>query len=514
MKKKLLSLNDLYQFYNTTDKSMTFSSEKSGYNIAVQTHAVFELSEDKLSEGLLYGQIRAFHDLTNKNRSHIKTNVMEEKMMSIKDRPILADIIEKTTDDGTIYKDFNGHTKEYDEKNDKIIYIEHPVGHFVNPESIHIEYDENYDKNFVCSDVVIYEEYTDTCDILRRRKVVDCSIELCIRDMVWDNKNKVLFLNDFYAQGCTLLGEHVTPGMDGSKLTLKDFSEENNSLFSHEESEKLIESLEKLNYTLSNIHINFAQGKEDKNKDMSKIEELLLKYDKTLEDINFDYNDLSDENLEIKFKAMFSNKEKEKQTNKMTRIYEISHEDIRHALYQLLTSFEETNNDYCYITNIYDAYFIFQNMDSKYYGCKYIKSENEVSLDGKPYVVYAEFLTETEKNKLNEIRSNYETISEKLSKYEEAEEISDKMSVFNDEAYSSYLATNEFKELMKKSNILKYSKEELVEKADAALGKLVKKNKTYSVNTENDGIKNNVFAFAAHKKDNSFLDTLLKKENK
>ena len=57
MNKKLLTLEDLYGFYSQKKKSMSFSAEKSGYNIAVQTHAVFEL-EDDLTEGLLYGKIR------------------------------------------------------------------------------------------------------------------------------------------------------------------------------------------------------------------------------------------------------------------------------------------------------------------------------------------------------------------------------------------------------------------------------------------------------------------------
>ena len=141
---------------------MTFSADKSGYNIAVQSLATFELNDD-LSEGLLYGKIRAFHDLTNNNKSHIETDVLEEKMMSIKDRPVMADIVDtdETDEDGNPIKDFSGHTMYYDEALDKMIYKEIPIGHFIHPESIHLEYDEEYDRNFVCADVVVYEEYTD-----------------------------------------------------------------------------------------------------------------------------------------------------------------------------------------------------------------------------------------------------------------------------------------------------------------------------------------------------------------
>ena len=70
MNKRLLTLEDLYDFYCEKKKSLKFSAEKSGYNIAIQTKATFEVNDD-LSEGLLYGIIRAFHDLTNNNNSHI-----------------------------------------------------------------------------------------------------------------------------------------------------------------------------------------------------------------------------------------------------------------------------------------------------------------------------------------------------------------------------------------------------------------------------------------------------------
>ena len=76
------------------------------------------------------------------------------------------------------------------------------------------------------------------------------------------------------------------------------------------------------------------------------------------------------------------------------------------------------------------------------------------------------------------MRANYSSISEKLAKYEEAEEIADKMTVFEDQAYSKYLETDEFKKLMDVENVKKFTKDELVEKADAALGKVVKTTKT------------------------------------
>ena len=560
MNKKLLTLEDLYSFYSQKKKSMTFSADKSGYNIAVQSLATFELNDD-LSEGLLYGKIRAFHDLTNNNKSHIETDVLEEKMMSIKDRPVMADIVDtdETDEDGNPIKDFSGHTMYYDEALDKMIYKEIPIGHFIHPESIHLEYDEEYDRNFVCADVVVYEEYTDACDILRRRKTVDCSVELCIRKMHWDNTDKTLHLDDFYVQGTTLLGSHTLPGMSGSKLSIKDFSEENNSLFSsisEDEHSKLIETLDNLNKTLSSLNINsktnptvekFEKGGSTET-NMTKFEELLGKYNKTVEDITFEYEGLSDEELEEVFSTTFGESEPtpdtvltesdksdddtdddtddsttdepddttdddDKDKDTYSKTFELSHEDVRSALYQLLAPIEETLNEYYWIMSVYDDYFIYESCCGNYYKQAYTKENDTIAFDGERQEVFAEFVTADEKAELEDMRANYSSISEKLARYEEAEEIADKMTVFEDQAYSKYLETDEFKKLMDVENVKKFTKDELVEKADAALGKVVKTTKTFSMDAEelHKETKPSFFAFARTEHESSFLDGLLKK---
>lgn len=562
MNKKLLTLEDLYSFYSQKKKSMTFSADKSGYNIAVQSLATFELNDD-LSEGLLYGKIRAFHDLTNNNKSHIETDVLEEKMMSIKDRPVMADIVDtdETDEDGNPIKDFSGHTMYYDEALDKMIYKEIPIGHFIHPESIHLEYDEEYDRNFVCADVVVYEEYTDACDILRRRKTVDCSVELCIRKMHWDNTDKTLHLDDFYVQGTTLLGSHTLPGMSGSKLSIKDFSEENNSLFSsisEDEHSKLIETLDNLNKTLSSLNINsktnptvekFEKGGNIET-NMTKFEELLEKYNKTVEDITFEYEGLSDEELENVFSTTFDESEPtpdtvvtesdksdddtdddtddsatdepdepgdttddDKNKDTYSKTFELSHEDVRSALYQLLAPIEETLNEYYWIMSVYDDYFIYESCCGNYYKQAYTKENDTIAFDGERQEVFAEFVTADEKAELEDMRANYSSISEKLAKYEEAEEIADKMTVFEDQAYSKYLEADEFKKLMDVENVKKFTKDELAEKADAALGKVVKTTKTFSMDAEESHkeTKPSFFAFARTEHESSFLDGLLKK---
>ena len=45
MKKKVLTLDDLYSFFEQRNQTTVFSAKKSGYNIAVQVPAKFELED-------------------------------------------------------------------------------------------------------------------------------------------------------------------------------------------------------------------------------------------------------------------------------------------------------------------------------------------------------------------------------------------------------------------------------------------------------------------------------------
>lgn len=575
MNKKILTLDDLYNFYSGKKKSMKFDAAQSGYNICVASIGTFAVQESDISEGLLYGKIKAFHDLDNVNHSAIDTDVFEKNLQSMKDRPIMADIIltDQMDEDGNAIKDFNGHTMEYDEEHDKVIYIESPVGHFVNPEGFHSEYDEEHDRRFAIADVVIYEEYTDACDILRRRQEVSCSVELSIRKMSWDCKNKLLNIEDFYVQGCTLLGEHVLPGMKGSKLSLKDFSESNNSVFSsltEEENTKIIEMQEKiaeLEAKLSCFNIN--ENSREGGKDVNKLEELLLKYSKTKEELTFEIEGLSDEELEAKFTEVFeesgeeptsnepeegdlvepteptenesvadpeiqeneackakkkceedsenpeepenpeSSEEPEAQENEackpkkkceedavFTKTFSLSHEDVRSGLYTLLSSYEESDNDWYFINETFDDNFTYEGLfTGKIWNQKYTKDGDNIAFEGERTELFRMLLTESEKVELENMRSNYSLISDKLSKYEAAELKAEKEAVFADEAYADFIETEGFKTI--RENMDTYSVDELKNACELQFAKEVRAKKSFSLEKPEESKKSKYVSFAS-----------------
>lgn len=532
-KKRLLYIEDLYDFYsNKYKRSTKFSAEKTGEPLVVQVHGRVNFDEsDKNKDGLLPVHLQSCHTDLNVNGSNIESSVMEAALPSFSNRPILGYIHKVTTDENPEGQwEFYSHNMHEDENGD-VVYDEYPIG--IIPESCNAQlvYDEEKKKTYCEVDGYIFEEYSKAAEILQREEECSVSVELSIRELSYDAKQKFLNIEDFWFSGVTILGKtpqgnEVKPGMTGSNIKLADFSSKNNSLFEDYES-KMVElqaRIENLETACFNKEQNYSVrtlSKEGGNKEnMTKFEELLAKYNKTAEDVTFDYSELSDEELEAKFAEVFGednnadgdnsgddttnepsndnegdgenptepegttdgdNEGEGQNFENMTKTFEISHDDIRYALYNLLSSYEDADNEWYYITGVYDSYFVYESWDGgKIYGQKYTKDNDNVSFDGERYNLHKEYLTDSEYTEIQDMRSNYSSVVEELNTYKSAEVFADKMTVFDDEAYSEYLDTDEFKALMSDDSVNKYSKEELSEKADATLGKIVKKNKTFS----------------------------------
>lgn len=535
MKNKILSLYDLDLYLSKRKKSFHFTTNEDAEAIVVQVPGTITFSEDNYdpTTGLLPTHLQTCHIGVNRNHSNIDKEVMEECMSSIYNRPIMGFIHQLS--DGTY--DFAGHEMFLNDDNE-IEYEEISVGTIPESCNPQLIYDEEKKKTYLEVDGYIYEDYTRAADILKEKKESKVSVELALLDFSFNAKDKVLDINKFYFSGVTILGksryneEPIEEGMLGSNIKLKDFSSKNNSLFSSisdEENNKLIDVIEKLNMILSNLNINNIVETEDRKEVNNNMEDVkILNEENTVEteqeetvienetEVNTEIEIKAEENKEVSLTETESETTVENAENNSienyTKNFELSHDDIRCALYNLLAPYEEANNDWYWIVEVYNDYFIYEGLGGSYWGQKYTTENDNVAFSGEPYKVYSEFLTESEHAALAEMRSNYSSIKEELSRYKEEEDIQDKMTVFQDEAYSNYLDTKEFKSLMDREILKKFSKEELIEKSDAALGKLVKSKMTFSTNTnENTKQKPSFFNFAAIEEKSSFLDGLLNK---
>ena len=547
---KILTLDNLYQFFVEQNKSVNFSSKENGNPIVVSMPANFEISENDMP-GMLKLKLKVCHIDTNRNGSHISKENMEKAMPTLKYRPILAYIHQ--LDDGTY--DFYAHNMEIVEDEngeEKINYIEKQVGCFTTDEP-YLEYDKDNDKTYVNAYAVIPEEYTEAANIIRRKNGTKVSCELVIDELSYNAKEKYLDLTSFYFGGCTLLGcdengNEIGEGMLGSRADIADFCHKK-PVFNYQE--KLVEMLDKLNNTLSNFNKNNTE--EGVREEMNHFEELLEKYGFAVDELDFDYENMSDEELDSAFEDFKCRKKKceeedsdvdgseegnseesgseegtseegsseeentkdgnddeeesedgadtggdesKKNSENFVKNFkvEISHEDIRYALYNLIAEYEESDNEWYGIYAVYDDYFVMQGWcNGKFYKQGYSIDGENVSLDGERTELFQMLLTESEKLAVDKLRGDYAELEAKYNElktfkdnYDAAEIKAKKDSIFADEAYNDIRESDDFKALMNDAE--NYSVEEIQNKCDllfAANEKKVKfaanKNKPHSI---------------------------------
>lgn len=545
IKKKILTEDDLLKFCQE-QKFANFSSKDTGYQLALKIPTTFEVDDtiDENHRGMMRLKFRIFHTGLNRNKSYVSKESAEKAMNTIADRPVLAAIHQ--LDDGSW--DFEGHEMEIvkDEKgNEELRYIESQVGSF-SSEPAFWERDDNLDKDYVCAYAYISEEYTKACEIIRAKQGSKNSCELFIDELSYNAKEKYLELNDFYVNASTLLGSHddgteIQEGMEGSRADIADFSVNNNSV-KFDKDEKMIELLENLNKTLSNFNkeqntVQLQSKEGGTNENMTKFEELLDKYNKTIEDITFDYSEMSDEELEAKFAELFSDENsdednsdeensdtpsddevmekdsdsdssendlddsednsngeenKNQEFEKLIRTFEISHEDIRYALYNLLSSYEESDNEWYFINAVYDDYFTYENWSGdKIFGQAYTKDGDNVSFDGERYNLHRELLTDSEYAELQTMRSNYAELKEFKANVEKNELHSKKEEIINSERYAVLAEKNEsgeyvnaeFAELIKSMD--EYSIEDFETKVKVMHSDYLSSHSNFSFNASN-----------------------------
>lgn len=465
MAKKIMTLDSLYRFFVEQNKSFNFSSKESGTPIVVTSDGYFAKAKNDNMPGMLKLKLKNCHIDTNRNGSHISKENMEKAMPTLKYRPILAYIHELP--DGT--KDFYSHNiqLEEDENGDsQVVYLEKQVGCFTADDPW-LEYDEDMDKTYVMAYAVIPEEYTEAADIIRRKNGTKVSTELVINELSYNAKEKYLDLIDFYFGGTTLLGTdedgvEIGEGMLGSRADIEVFCHEE-PVFTYQD--KLVEVLEKLNVTLKDFNKNSEEGGDEEmdNFENEVVEETVeVEETETVEETQTEETSASDNGDEVQEETL--------EEEKFTKIFtvELSHDDIRYALYNLIAQYDEEDNEYYDIRAVYDNYFIMRGWCSnRIYKVGYSIDGENVSLEGERQEVFELIVTESEKIAIEKMRENYDSLVKYKEETEAATLQAQKDAVFADSKYANIVNTKAFHKLVEDS--ASYSVEECVQKADEIL---------------------------------------------
>ena len=508
-----ITIDAFYDYLVKQGNSVNFSKDNfvGGSFVAVGLEGVLSFTQDTSKDGLVKAHLKAAHVGKNKNHSQITYSSMKKNLKSIKNRPILA-YIHQLEIDGEQKNVFGWHAMHEDD-NGEVIYDEIPVGHVPTDAKPELVYDADKDKEYIETDAYLYEGYTKAPEILMDADgQCPVSVEIDVYDFSYDAKEKILNIDDFVFKGITILGYYedgstVEPAMEGANISLLNFNVDKNTF---------------------EIDQNSTKGGKD---NMGLFEQLLEQYNITAEDVTFEHENLTDEELKAKFEEMFGNAEADptpesnfedenpesedegaegdgtdgetepepvenepesesddtiddEPVKKIENsiVYSINGKEfavsLNDKIYALATlvndTYSEADNAY-YNVLVYDKELV---MVDCWAGSAYRQSYSEragvFSLKGDSVPVHAIYVTDTEENEIENIRSKYSAMSEELAKYQKAEEDSRKEDIINSDDWSAISGSAEFAEI--KEHIAEYSVDEVQNKCDALLLSFAKSN--------------------------------------
>ena len=499
-----ITIDAFYDYLVKQGNSVKFSKDDfvGGSFVAVGLEGTLSFSQDTSKDGLVKTHLKAAHVGKNKNHSQITYSSMKKNLKSIKNRPILA-YIHQLEVDGEQKNVFGWHAMHEGDEGE-IIYDEIPVGHVPTDAKPELVYDADKDKEYIETDAYLYESYTKAPEILMDADgQCPVSVEIDVYDFSYDAKEKILNIDNFVFKGITILGYYedgsaVEPAMEGANISLLNFDVDKKATFE--------------------IDQNSTKGGKN---EMDLFEQLLQQYNVTVEDVTFDYENLTDEELKAKFEEMFGSKPEEEtpdsnfddgdsegsedpdendeedseqsndtivqdeaplssikknnSVNENTIVYSINDKEFSvslndkiYALSVLVNDAYSENDNAYYNVVVYDKELV---MVDCWNGTAYRQSYNEragvFSLKGDRVPVHAIYVTDTEEQQLDDIRSKYSTMSEELAKYQKAEEDSRKEAIINSEDWEVISDSAEFAQI--KEHISEYSADEIQNKCDALL---------------------------------------------
>ncbi len=327
----------------------------------------YEIDDSFDSTKFIRMRLRIAHDGINPNKSSFVVEGLENAEKSIYNSPILANV----TFDDEGNPQFGGHDMEYepDKTKDgeyKLIYKETPIG--VIPESCNYKIEDYNGKKYAFADCYIYKGYSNYAqNIIERDKEIKLSMEIIVDNYSYDGKEKVFNITDFRYQGITFLNKDYGTGMENARGTTETFSTD--------------EHKEKFILLMSEVKDAIAEWETKQNNKGADDLENELKYVKS---------------------------------------FELSHEDIRYSLYQLLRVAEENDNEWYFVDRVFDDNFEYQGyFNSKIYRQSYVKDGDNVSFTGDRIELFQERLTAEEKASLDSLRANYESIKTEFDSYKE-----------------------------------------------------------------------------------------------
>lgn len=450
---------------------------------ALQKDSITKIGSIPMSDSFLV-KIVVAHTGENRNRCSFSKEVLTSMIPSLSNIPILGYIAEKEEN-----KDFTDHADRFvRNKHGKLVYkyVGHAYGVVPESNNAHFEFivgEDGVEREYLVCYGVMWNKFKEVKDILNSDNTRPQSMELSGNYEGEKDEYEIFHFTKAEFTGLCILGEDVPPAMVSANVT--KFSENFKTEYS--------EMLQQLNTNFS------MKGELDKLEDELKgqtqedeqqfsantdEEELESKSDDEKEKFankdddddgeNEGENEEGSESDEDDEKEKFANKDEESSKNEdedeeksesdedeekekftVTRNFQMSHDDIRSAIYKEL----ESQDDYGYISSVFDDHFILSTGGNTYQKVTYTKGESSISITGREEV-FAIFVNAQEKQKLESERTQIESLKSELNELQSFKAGVEKVEKENMlQQYSARLNATVFKELSE--NLTKFSAQDL-----------------------------------------------------
>lgn len=365
------------------------------------------------------------HDGENLNHTYFTKEALESNKSSLFFSPLLGHIVQNQ--DGSY--DFGGHDIDfipnpYQDNKVQQVYLETILGIIPPEEMAEFEIKEVNGKNRVFVNGFLYKKYSNFAeDILRENIQTAVSMETEISKYSYSIAEDLYNILDFEYTGITFLGKNAKPAMEGANAQFYQEHKMNNI---HEQMSIVLQDLKKIFSLEDNNKYQNEGGTQTmgENTEVMPVEDVSITDNTISTPVEASVQETSDTTAEVATEVTSVQKNDNAsdietlntEVKTFSKIFEISHEDIRYGLYQALAVVEEVDNRCYWIDGVYDNYFDYSDYESKNkcYRQNYTVSNDEITFVGERIEMFIEKLTSSELAALNTIRSTYESQTAEL----------------------------------------------------------------------------------------------------
>lgn len=422
----------------------------------------FTIDKTFASDQFLKLRLRVCHDGESPNNTYFTKETMEEANKSLEYIPLLAHVyIDENGKPVIGSHDMHVEEDKLNEGESRTIYDETPIGVIPSLADNNCTIEEYEGRNYTFVDCYLWRDYANYAEqLVEEAGDVKLSMEIDMQDdaLSYDAANDRYNISSYRYRGITLLNETLGTGMMKALATTTNFSA-NEDIKS-----KMIVLMEELKKCLREYDSEEGDNVDMENEDIvveeTEVEEQPVN-EETSDNIEQPAEEVIVEETQV---------EEFVENEPLVCTFRISHDDTRYALQNLLNSIC-SESQFLYIESVYDGYFYYADyFTGDAYKQAYKVRKDVVSFNGDPEPVYREFVTQAERDELENMRKNYVALETKYNKLvqfkidtEAAQLQAKKDAIFAKEEFAGIKETKAFKKLIENSK--EYSIDECEQKA-------------------------------------------------